>query len=376
MVETLSDTAEARRPSGTGFLIALRVDPPLLLGVLAICGTGLMVLYSASGASLDIVIQHCVRLALGLAVMVVAAQIPPHNLRLWTPWLYLAGIGLLIWVAVAGVVGQGAQRWIDLGPVTFQPSEAMKIAVPMMVAWFLAERGLQPGPARALLALGLILLPAGMIARQPDLGTALLVGATGVGALFLSGLRWRWIGACAAAAAVSAPLVWHFMEGYQRQRVLTFLNPESDPLGSGYHIIQSKIAIGSGGVYGKGWLNGTQAQLDFLPERATDFVFAVFGEEFGLLGAAVLILLYLFVIGRCLFIAALAQDNFGRILAGSLGLMIFVYVLVNMGMVTGLLPVVGVPLPLVSYGGTSIVTVFAALGIIMSIRSHKRVFAP
>lgn len=376
MNESIVSGNHRGRPPTTRLLLALRLDPPLVLGLLVIAAVGLLVLYSASGASMDTVVQQCVRLGVGFGLMLVIAQIPPRNLRLWTPWFYLLGIGLLVWVAAAGAVGQGAQRWIDLGFMRFQPSEAMKIAVPMMVAWFIADRGLPPSLLRAVIALALVMVPAAMIARQPDLGTAVLVVAAGLFALFLAGLRWRWILGTGALAAGVAPLIWHFMHEYQRQRVLTFLNPELDPLGAGYHIIQSKIAVGSGGLYGKGWLNGTQSHLDFLPERSTDFVFAVFGEEFGLFGAVLLILVYLLVIGRCLLIAAQAQDTFGRLLAGSLALMVFVYVFVNIGMVTGLLPVVGIPLPLVSYGGTSMVTLLAAFGIIMSIHSHKRVFAP
>lgn len=376
MSEALFENDRTARPASSRLLLALRLDPPLMVGILAICAVGMLVLYSASGESVDLLMRQAVRLGVGFGLMLVIAQIPPQNFRLWTPWLYLLGIGLLVWVAMAGVVGQGAQRWIDLGFMRFQPSEAMKIAVPMMVAWFIADHGLPVSLPRAIAALALALLPAGMIAVQPDLGTSLLVVAAGVFGIFLAGLRWRWIMAAAGIAVAAAPVVWMFMHEYQRNRVLTLLNPENDPLGTGYHIIQSKIAVGSGGPYGKGWLNGTQAHLDFLPERSTDFVFAVFGEEFGLFGGVLLILAYLFLVGRCLFIAAQAQDSFGRLLAGSLALMLFVYVFVNIGMVVGLLPVVGIPLPLVSYGGTSMVTLLAAFGIIMSIRSHKRVFAP
>ncbi len=377
MSETvLTGGSQPAATAGGRLLQALRLDPPLLLGLIAVSVVGLMVLYSASGASPDTVINQGIRLGIGFVLMLAVAQIPPRNLRQWTPWIYVAAIGLLVWVAVAGVVGQGAQRWIDLGFIRFQPSEAMKIIVPMMVAWYLADRGLPVRLPHALVAFVIVLVPAAMIARQPDLGTALLVAATGLFVVFLAGLRWRWIFAIGGLAAAAAPVVWMFMQQYQRERVLTFLNPERDPLGAGYHIIQSKIAVGSGGLYGKGWLNGTQSHLDFLPERSTDFVFAVFGEEFGLFGAVVLILIYLFIIGRCLYLAGQAQDNFSRLLAGSLALMVFVYVFVNIGMATGLLPVVGIPLPLVSYGGTAMVTVFAAFGIIMSIHSHKRVFAP
>lgn len=376
MNEAYLSVHHAGRPLLARLLLAVRLDPPLTLGLFALSAVGVLVIYSASNASVADTVQHAIRLGLGFVLMLVVAQLPIRLLYQWTPWLYLAGIALLIWVAVAGSTLQGAQRWIDLGIVSFQPSEAMKIGVPMMVAWFVADRGLPPGLGSGLVGLAIVLIPTGLIAQQPDLGTAVLVAAAGVSALFLAGLRWRWIFAAGALGAAAVPVIWNFMRDYQRQRVLTFLNPETDPLGTGYHIIQSKIAIGSGGLYGKGWLNGTQSHLDFLPERSTDFVFAVFGEEFGLFGAVLLILLYLFVIGRCLVIAGRAQDNFGRILAGSLALMVFVYVFVNIGMVTGLLPVVGVPLPLVSYGGTSAVTIFGAFGLIMAVRSHKRVFAP
>lgn len=357
-------------------LLALHLDPPLLLGILGICAVGMLVLYSAGGQSLELVAQQGVRLAVGLGVMLVIAQIPPRNLRLWTPWLFAAGLLSLVWVELWGVAAGGAQRWIDLGVVTVQPSEGMKIAVPMMVARYLGDRPLPPSLWRMLVALVLTAVPALLVARQPDLGTAVLIASAGVLVLFLAGVGWRPIAVFLAAAGASVPVVWHLMRSYQRQRVLTFLNPESDPLGSGYHIIQSKIAVGSGGLYGKGWLNGTQSHLDFLPERSTDFVFAVFGEEFGLFGGALLLLLYVFVVLRALYIAGGAQDSYGRLLAGSLALTFFVYVAVNIGMVTGLLPVVGVPLPLVSYGGTSMVTVLGAFGIIMSIRSHKRLLAP
>lgn len=357
-------------------LIALRLDPPLVVATLLLAAIGLFVLYSASGQSLDRVVQQGVRLTIGFGVMLGAAQIPPRNLRLWAPWLFLIGLGLLVWVLLAGVAGGGAQRWISLGFVNFQPSEGMKIIVPMMLAWYLGERGLPPTALRVFVALALIVVPAVLIARQPDLGTAVLVAVSGLLVVFLAGIRWRLIAFLFALAAASVPLLWHYMQDYQRRRVLTLLSPESDPLGAGYHIIQSKIAIGSGGLYGKGWLNGTQSHLDFLPERSTDFIFAVFGEEFGLFGALMLLGLYAFITGRALYLATEAQDTFGRLLAGSLALTFFFYLFVNVGMVTGLLPVVGVPLPLVSFGGTSVVTLLGAFGIIMSIRTHKRLLAP
>jgi len=283
---------------------------------------------------------------------------------------------LLGLVLIMGEVGKGAQRWLDIGVLRFQPSELMKLAAPMAAAWYLHERPLPPKFSETLIVAALaVALPAALIARQPDLGTALLIAASGLIVILLAGLSWRLIIMSAVLALAAAPLLWFNMHEYQRQRVLTFLNPESDPLGSGYHIIQSKIAIGSGGVFGKGWLNGTQAQLEFLPERATDFIFAVLGEEFGLLGLCSLLLVYIFIVLRGLYIATQAQDTFGRLLAGSISLTFFVYVLVNTGMVTGLLPVVGVPLPMVSYGGTSMVTLMAGFGILMSVHSHRKLVA-
>jgi rod shape determining protein RodA len=370
--------SDARRGGAplTRLLLALRVDPPLLLGILAIAAVGMVVLYSSGGESTELLVQQAVRFGIGLFVMLVAAQIPPRNLRLWSPWLFVAGLGLLVWVLVAGEMGGGATRWIDLGVVTVQPSEAMKIAVPMMVAWYLGDRAMPPSFGRVLVAGALIMTPVALVAYQPDLGTSLLIASAGAFGLFLAGLRWRLMLGALVAGAALIPVGWHLMYDYQRRRVLTFLDPESDPLGAGYHIIQSKIAVGSGGLYGKGWLNGTQSRLDFLPERSTDFIFAVFGEEFGFFGGCLLLFLYLCVVGRALYISAEAQDSFGRLLAGSLALTFFVYVIVNIGMVIGLLPVVGVPLPLVSYGGTSMVTLLSAFGIIMSIHSHKRLLAP
>jgi rod shape determining protein RodA len=256
--------------------------------------------------------------------------------------------------------------------VRFQPSELLKLAVPMALAWFLSLRPLPPGTLRVLAAALMMALPVLLIAKQPDLGTALLVASAGIMVLFLGGMSWRLIIALAALAAAAAPLLWTLMRPYQRQRVLTLLDPSSDPLGAGYHIIQSQIAIGSGGTYGKGWLNGTQSHLEFLPERSTDFIFAVIGEEFGLMGILLLLTLYLFIIWRGLYLASQARDSFGRLLAGSLTMVFFVYLFVNTGMVVGLLPVVGVPLPLVSYGGTSLVTIMAGFGMIMSVYTHGK----
>ena len=303
--------------------------------------------------------------------MLVLSQVPPHILRAWTPWLYLAGLVLLVATWFFGV-GRGAQRWLDLGIFRFQPSEIMKLAVPMMLAWYLHSRLLPPTLRDVAVALAMIVAPAFLIARQPDLGTAMLVAVSGGFTLFLAGIRWRVIASMAGIAVAAAPLLWMGMKEYQRNRVRTFLDPDADPLGQGWNIIQSKIAVGSGGLTGKGWLGGTQSRLEFIPERHTDFILAVFSEEFGFLGVALLLLLYLAVIARGLFVASLARDTYSRLLAGSLVLILFVYVIVNGGMVSGLLPVVGVPLPLISYGGTSAVTLLASIGIMMSVYGHRK----
>ncbi len=356
----------------SGILAGLHLDLPLLSGLILLCSFGLIVLYSASNQSMPQVERQLIRLGLAFTVMVIVAQIPPQQLRYWSPWLFSIGILMLIAVLIFGHIGKGAQRWLDLGFFRFQPSELMKLAVPMMIAWFLSEARLPPDWRRLLIASLLIIAPVLMIAKQPDLGTSLLVASAGIFVLFLSGVRWRLIGSFIALIAALAPALWYLMRDYQRQRVLTFLNPESDPLGAGYHIIQSKIAIGSGGMYGKGWLNGTQSHLDFLPESSTDFIFAVLAEEFGLAGILILLAIYLFIILRGLYIATQAHDTYGRLLGGALTLVVFVYLFVNTGMVTGLLPVVGVPLPLVSYGGTSLVTLMAGFGILMSIHTHRK----
>jgi rod shape determining protein RodA len=332
-----------------------------------------MVLYSAGNQELGLVQRQGVRLGVGFVIMALLAQVTPRRLRRWTPWIYAGGVCLLIAVLVFGAVGKGAQRWLDLGLIRFQPSELMKLAVPMMAAWFLADRRQPPTIAAITTVAVIVLVPVLLIIKQPDLGTALLVVSSGAFVLFLAGLSWRFMLLLGGLAGVGAPAFWEWgMLDYQRQRVLTLIDPESDPLGAGYHIIQSKIAIGSGGMYGKGWLNGTQAKLEFLPESSTDFIFAVFAEEFGLMGSLGLLALFTFIIGRGLHIAIMAQDAYSRLLAGSLSLTFFVYLFVNMGMVAGLLPVVGLPLPLISYGGTSMVTVMASFGILMSIHTHKK----
>ena len=364
--------AKPRKALGSPLLGRLVVDIPLLLTLIVIVVFGLVVLYSAVGEDAGRVVRQGMRAALGFAAFFVMAQIPPRYLRIWSPWLYCVVLGLLLAVAVEGEISQGAQRWLDLGIVRFQPSELMKLAAPMMVAWYLHDRTLPPSFPH-LIALGLIIfVPAILIAEQPDLGTALLVVAAGGLVVLLSGITVRLILGVAALALAFAPLLWMTMLDYQRQRVLTFLNPESDPLGAGYNIIQSKIAIGSGHLFGKGWLNGSQAHLEFLPERSTDFIFAVLAEEFGMFGAATLLVLYLVLVGRGLYIASQAQDTFTRLLAGSLSLTFFVYVFVNAGMVSGLLPVVGVPLPFVSAGGTSMVTLMGGFGILAAIHGHRK----
>ena len=347
-----------------------QLEIPLLLGLLLLMAFGLLVLYSASGEQMDVVYRQATRLGVGLVALLVLSQVPPHILQIWTPWLYALGIVLLLATWSVGV-GRGADRWLDLGLFRFQPSEIMKLAVPMMMAWYLHPRRLPPEPVSILVSSAIIIVPAVLIARQPDLGTALLVAVSGGFVLFLSGLQWRVIFAMAALAAATAPALWLVMHEYQRDRVRTFLDPESDPLGSGWNIIQSKIAVGSGGLTGKGWLNGTQSRLEFIPERHTDFILAVLSEELGLLGVLFLFTIYLFIAGRGLYVASMARNTYARLLAGSLSLTFTVYVLVNAGMVSGLLPVVGVPLPLVSYGGTSVVTLLAGFGILMSIYGHR-----
>ena len=367
---------ENRLSTGRRLLQQFHIDLPLLLGLLALAATGLFVLYSAGDQDMELVTRQAVRLLIAFVVMLAVAQLSPDSIEHWSPWLFGLGLIMLVAVLAVGEVGKGAQRWLDLGLFRFQPSEIMKIAVPMMLAWYLAEAALPPARLRLLIATIILITPTLLVAKQPDLGTALLIASSGIFVLLLAGMRWRIIFGLLVMLAAAAPVVWNYLlHDYQRQRVLTFLSPEKDPLGAGYHIIQSTIAIGSGGSYGKGWLNGTQSHLDFLPERSTDFVFAVFSEEFGFLGTLLLLGLYVFIIGRGLYIAAQAQDTFSRLLAGSITLTFFVYVFVNIGMVSGLLPVVGVPLPLVSYGGTSIVTLLAAFGILMSIQTHRKLIA-
>lgn len=349
----------------------LHIDPLLLLGIFALMGLSLTVLYSVAGY--EMVIKQLIRLAIALATMITLAQIDPETYRRWTPAIFIICVLLLVAVLAFGHVGKGAQRWLDLGFTKFQPSEIMKLIMPLMVAYYISQYNLPPRLKHTLIALLIVITPTLLIAKQPDLGTSILIASSGLFVLFLSGIAWRYIALSIAALLAFIPALWFYlMHDYQRNRVLTLFNPEADPLGTGYHIIQSKIAIGSGGLWGKGWLEGTQSQLEFLPERHTDFIFSVFSEEFGFAGILLLLTLYLFIIGRGLWIANQAQDAFTRLVAGSITLTFFVYVFVNIGMVSGLLPVVGVPLPLISYGGTSIVTLLAGFGVLMSINTHKR----
>jgi rod shape determining protein RodA len=371
---------EWSRTSGTGRkqrgFRGLVIDVPLLAILLPIAGIGFVVLYSALSADAGALARQGMRFGLGLAAFLFFSQIPPRYLRMWTPWVFFLGVGLLIVVMVEGEIGKGAQRWLDLGFVRFQPSELLKLAVPMMVAWFMHDRRLPPTFLQVVAMTLIVMVPALLIAEQPDLGTALLVLAAGGITILLAGVSFRVIIAVGVLAAAAAPVLWAYMRDYQRARVFTFLNPESDPLGTGYNTIQAKIAIGSGGLFGRGWLNGTQAHLEFLPERSTDFIFAVMGEEFGLLGLLLLLVLYLALVGRGLYIAVEAQDTYTRLLAGALSLTFFIYVFVNAGMVSGLLPIVGVPLPLMSAGGTSMVTLMAGFGMLAAIHGHRKLLAP
>ncbi|MEM7541982.1 MAG: rod shape-determining protein RodA [Pseudomonadota bacterium] len=347
------------------------VDLPLLGAVLVVCSLGLVVLFSASDQSADTLTKQSIRMAFGLFVMLVLAQVTPQTIQRWAPGVYVIGIAMLVVVLFFGT-GRSAQRWLDAGVVRFQPSEIMKLAVPLTVAAFLCEVRLPPHLRATFIALVIIGIPAALIVKQPDLGTAILVASSGFFVLFFAGVRWRFIRNASIVGLAAAPFAWFLLHDYQRQRILTLFDPTQDPLGAGYHIIQSTIAVGSGGLYGKGWLNGTQSHLEFVPERATDFIFAVYCEEFGLLGVVVLLAAYSLIILRGLVIAANAQEMFGRLIAASLVATFFVYIFVNIGMVSGQLPVVGIPLPLISYGGTSMVTIMAGFGILMSINTHRR----
>jgi len=347
------------------------IDWALMTGLLTLSAISLFVLYSAGDQNTDLLIRQSIRITLAFVVMLVVARVTPEQLLRWTPYIYSIGILLLVIVLGAGVIGKGAQRWIDLGFVRFQPAEMMKLAVPMMVAWVMVKKPLPASLPTVILGFIVVVIPAFLVIKQPDLGTAILIAASGLVVIFFAGMSWRIIAVLAGLLAAAAPLGWYLIRDYQRQRILTLFDPWSDPLGAGYHTIQSAIAVGSGGMYGKGWLNGSQSQLDFIPERSTDFIFAVFSEEFGFIGSLMLLIAYLFVIGRSLYIAIEAKDSYTRLLCGSLAVTFAIYVFVNIGMVTGILPIVGVPLPLISYGGTSMVSLMAGFGILMSAYSNR-----
>ncbi|ALN17879.1 rod shape-determining protein RodA [Ectopseudomonas mendocina] len=369
---TLSDEDVLRRRAS--LLQRMHIDGWLLL-LLLILGTGsLFILYSASGKNIDLLLKQASSFGIGMLAVVVIAQFDPRFMARWVPLAYVIGVALLMVVEVMGHTAMGATRWINIpGVIRFQPSELMKIIMPMTIAWYLSRHNLPPRFKHIVISLAMIGVPFVLIVKQPDLGTSLLILASGAFVVFMAGLQWRWIIGAAAAVVPIAVGMWYFvMHDYQKRRVLTFLNPESDPLGSGWNIIQSKAAIGSGGVLGKGWLLGTQSHLDFLPESHTDFIIAVLAEEFGLVGVCLLLLLYLLLLARGLVITAQAQTLFGKLLAGALTMTFFVYVFVNIGMVSGLLPVVGVPLPFISYGGTHLVTLLSGFGILMAIHTHRK----
>ena len=353
-------------------LYAVHLDAWLLCGLAGIAAFGLMVLYSAAHGDRTTLVNQLLRLGLAFFSMLVAAQLPPRLILRWSPAVYALGVALLLVVLAVGVTAKGAQRWLDVAGLRFQPSEVMKLAVPLVLAWYFHDRPLPPNWRDLAVAGALILVPVALIATQPDFGTGVMVAASGFAVLVLAGIRWRLVLAAAMAAVAAAPVVWLFVfHNYQKERVLTFLSPERDPLNAGWNIIQSKTALGSGGFAGKGLFNGTQSQLEFLPESRTDFIVAVIGEELGLIGVTLLLALYLVVIARALTIAARASSTFGRLAGGGLTLIFFAYVFVNVGMVSGLLPVVGVPLPLVSFGGTSAITLLLGFGIVMSIHTHR-----
>tara|TARA_B100000614_G_scaffold122872_1_gene110064 strand:+ start:1472 stop:2587 length:1116 start_codon:yes stop_codon:yes gene_type:complete len=368
MSEFISD---GKRHYG-GISSILRIDAKIFIAILLITFLGLLTIYSSSSGDLSLVIKQATRIVIGIVTMIFIAQVHPDNLRLFAPFLYFVTFVLLVVVLFFGV-GNTADRWLDLYLFRFQPSELMKVFVPLMVAYYYSNKPLPPKSAYLLIASLIVLIPVLMIMKQPDLGTALLIGMSGAIAILLAGISLKFFLGSSFTIILLAPVLWMNMHDYQKQRVLTFFDPESDPMGAGYHLLQSKIALGSGGFFGKGLFNGTQSKLGFVPEHSTDFIFSAFGEEFGFLGVLLLLSLYLFIALRGLSISVKATDNFGRILSGTLSLTLFLYVIVNVGMVIGFLPVVGAPLPFMSYGGTSMVTLFATVGIIMSIKSHQRI---
>ena len=360
------------------FWETFHIDFPLLVALMILLGFGLMVLYSATDGSLPQMQRQIAFIIVSFFVMLAVAQVDVRILRRWAPWMYLGTMGLLVAVKFVGSTGGGAQRWLDLPLLPrFQPSEIMKVVLPLCIAGYFSRRAIPPRFKHVFWSLVLVMLPAALISIQPDLGTALLIAVSGLFVLLLAGIRWKLVFSFIGVAILSSPALWLFyMSDYQKQRIKTLLNPQSDPLGAGWNIIQSQTAIGSGGVNGKGWLNGVQSRLDFLPEGQTDFIVAVLAEEFGLVGMLFLLILYMAIIGRGLYIAAMAQDTFSRLLAGSIILTFFVYVFVNIGMVSGILPVVGVPLPMVSLGGTAILTLMVGFGILMSIHTHNKSLIP
>ncbi|PHQ79967.1 MAG: rod shape-determining protein RodA [Coxiella sp. (in: Bacteria)] len=372
----LHDTVESRLKRRIKYLrwCVVHLDPLLLIGLILLCALGLFILYSATNQNSAMVEKQGMRMGLGFVLMFVLAQVPPRTYKSWAPWLFGIGILLLAAVLVIGRVDQGARRWLVLGPIRVQPSEFMKIIVPMAMAWFFSKYEIPPRLKTLLLGSFMLAIPFILTAKQPDLGTAILIGSAGASVILLAGISWRYIFGVAVIGLASVPLLWHFMHAYQKNRVLIFLDPERAPLGSGYHIIQSKIAVGSGGLFGKGWLHGTQSHLSFLPAHATDFIFALSAEELGFIGCAIILLIYLAIFTRSLYLSTQAQETFTRLLAGGLSFMFIISALINIGMVIGILPVVGVPLPLISYGGSSIVTIMASFGIIMSIHTHKKLW--
>lgn len=348
-----------------------KIDIPLTICLMVLCCVSLLILWSAGGESSRLIFNQAVRMGVAVVVMLGIAQVRPETLFRSAPILFGLGLIMLALVLVVGHTGKGAQRWLDLGIMRFQPSELMKLAVPMMVAWVLTRKSLPPSNATLFLAAMVLAAPAALILKQPDLGTTILILMSGGLIIFLAGFAWKYIAAITAITAIAIPILYQFLHPYQQRRIETLFDPWSDPLGAGYHIIQSMIAIGSGGAQGKGWLEGSQSQLEFIPERHTDFIFSVFAEEHGFIGFLLLLILYVIITGRGLYIAYYTKDTFSRLLAGSLSMTFFFYVFVNIGMVSGMLPVVGVPLPLVSYGGTSMVTLMAGFGILMSIHHHR-----
>ncbi|MDG2087966.1 MAG: rod shape-determining protein RodA [Arenicellaceae bacterium] len=347
------------------------LDGPLIVFLVILCLSSLFILYSATGENDAAMLRQAIRILISFVVLAIVAQISPQTWHRWSPWMYVIGSMLLAAVLLLGIVGKGAQRWLDLGFFQFQPSELMKLGVPMMAAWVVSSRSLPLSFAMTCLVLLVVVFPVALVLLQPDLGTAILIAVSGFMIVILAGLRWRYMLGSLVCFVVAAPYLWTYLHDYQQRRILTLIDPWSDPLGAGYHTIQSMIAIGSGGSGGKGWLAGSQSQLEFIPERSTDFIFSVFAEEFGLMGVGALLAIYMCIVFRSLMIAYAAQDTWSRLLAGSLSLTFFFYVFVNIGMVSGMLPVVGVPLPLISYGGTSMVTLMFGFGILMSIHSHQ-----